>query len=135
MCASPKTSFVGTLQEGLPQDLEGAGGDPQITCDRIPGLDTGPLVQDLEAQHAKFSGSIPSGNLWTGVLISWGPLLLLFVIYFVAMQRMQKGGGGPLSFGRNRAKIHDASESVRYQFTDVAGVEEAKGELRRSLTS
>ena len=78
----------------------------------------------------KFSGTIPSGDMWTGVLISWGPLLLLFVIYFVAMRKMQQGGGGPLSFGRNRAKIHDASETLDTKFNDVAGVEEAKGELR-----
>jgi cell division protease FtsH len=101
----------------------------QVTCDRIPGLDAGTLVQALQAQHVKFSGTIPSGNLWFGFLISWGPLLLLFVIYWVAMRRMQKGGG-PLSFGRNRAKIHDESETFDTKFTDVAGVEEAKGELR-----
>jgi cell division protease FtsH len=121
--------LVGTYKKDYLKTLKPPAKTPQITCDRIPGLDTGPLVQDLEAQHVKFSGTIPSSNLWLGFLISWGPLLLLFVIYFVAMRRMQKGGG-PLSFGRNRAKIHDASETLDTKFSDVAGVEEAKGELR-----
>ncbi len=121
--------LIGTYKKDYLKTLKPPQKNPQITSDRIPGLDSGPLVQDLEAQHVKFSGTIPSGNIWTGVLISWGPLLLLFVIYFVAMRRMQKGGG-PLSFGRNRAKIHDESETLDTKFTDVAGVEEAKGELR-----
>ena len=124
-----ENKLVGTYKKDYLKTLKPPPKNPQLTADRIPGMDTGPLVQELEAQHMKFSGSIPSGNLWTGVLISWGPLLLLFVIYGIAMRRMQKGGG-PLSFGRNRAKIHDESETLDTKFTDVAGVEEAKGELR-----
>ncbi|HTR37018.1 MAG TPA: ATP-dependent zinc metalloprotease FtsH [Bryobacteraceae bacterium] len=119
--------LIGTLKKEpvkdnkKPQNL-------QIQCTRIPGLDAGPLVQELQAQNVKFSGTIPNESWWTGFLISWGPLLLLFVIYWVAMSRMQKGGG-PLSFGRNRAKIHDESSSLDTSFSDVAGVDEAKGEL------
>src|SRR5579862_8433373 len=120
--------LIGTYKKDYLKTLKPPANNPRITCSRIPGLDTGPLVQELEAQHVKFSGSIPSGNLWTSLLISGGPLLLLFVIYFVAMRKMQKGGG-PLSFGRNRAKIHDESETLDTKFSDVAGVEEAKGEL------
>ena len=124
-----ETKLVGTYKKDYLKTLKPPANNPEITCDRIPGLDAGMLVQALEAQHVKYSGTTPSGNLWTGVLISWGPLLLLFVIYGVAMRKMQKGGG-PLSFGRNRAKIHDASETLDTKFTDVAGVEEAKSELR-----
>jgi len=102
--------------------------NPQIECSRIPGLEAGPLVQEIEAQKIKFSGSIPAPSWWTGLLVSWGPLLLLVGIYFVAMHRMQKGGG-PLSFGRNRAKVHDESRRLDTKFDDVAGVEEAKSEL------
>src|SRR5579883_2291528 len=100
----------------------------RIECTRIPGLDAGPLVQELQAQHVKFSGNIPAPSWWTGLLLSWGPLLLLFVIYLVAMRRMQKGGG-PLNIGRNKAKIHDESSRFDTKFSDVAGVEEAKAEL------
>ena len=123
-----ENKLVGTYKKDYLKTLKPPANTPRITADRIPGMDTGPLVQQLEMQHVKVSGSIPSGNLWTGVLISWGPLLLLFIIYGVAMRRMQKGG--PLSFGRNRAKIHDESETLDTKFTDVAGVEEAKAELR-----
>ncbi len=124
-----ESKLTGAYKKDYLKTLKPPAKNPQITCDRIPGLDTGPLVQELETQHVKFSGSIPSSNIWTGLLISWFPLLLLFVIYGVAMRKMQKGGG-PLSFGRNRAKIHDESQTLDTKFTDVAGVEEAKAELR-----
>ena len=119
--------LIGTLKKQFapkgkgPQSL-------QIQCTRIPGLDAGPLVQELATQHVKYSGTIPSQSLWTSFLISWGPLLLLFVIYWIAMRRMQKGGG-PLNIGRNRAKIHDESSRFDTSFSDVAGVDEAKAEL------
>ena len=119
--------LIGTLKKDAVKNQKGPQ-NLQIQCTRIPGLDAGPLVQELQAQGVKFSGTIPTESWWTGFLISWGPLLLLFVIYWVAMSRMQKGGG-PLSFGRNRAKIHDESSRLDTSFNDVAGVDEAKGEL------
>ena len=119
--------LVGTLKKEAVKDKKNPQ-NAQIQCTRIPGLDAGPMVQELEAQKMKFSGTIPAPSWWTGLLIDWGPFLLLFGIYFVAMRKMQKGGG-PLSFGRNRAKIHDESDRFDTKFSDVAGVEEAKAEL------
>ena len=98
----------------------------QIVCTRIPGLDAGPLVAELEAQKVKYSGTIPSDSGWLQLLLSWGPLLFFLGIYLYAMRRMQMGAGGPLSVGRNRAKIHDDSSRLETSFSDVAGVEEAK---------
>jgi cell division protease FtsH len=119
--------LIGTVKDSLLKEKK-VPPNPLVECTRIPGLDTGPLVQQLEAQNVKFLGTIPQPSWWTDILISWGPLLLLFVIYGFAMRRMQKGGG-PLSFGKNRAKIHDESNRYDTKFTDVAGVEEAKSEL------
>jgi len=119
--------LIGTLKKDLLKGKKPPP-NPQVQCTRIPGLDAGPLVQQLETQNVKFSGTIPQPSWFTDILISWGPLLLLFVIYAVAMRRMQKGGG-PLSFGKNQAKIHDESNRYDTKFSDVAGVEEAKSEL------
>ena len=116
--------LIGTLKPEPGKKGPGA----RIVCTRIPGLDTAPLVQELAAQHVKYSGKIPAPSWWSGLLIGWGPLLLLFGIYFYAMRRMQKGGGA-LNIGRNKAKIHDESTRFDTKFTDVAGVEEAKAEL------
>jgi cell division protease FtsH len=126
--------LIGTLKKDQLKDKDKKTPvNPQIACTRIPGLDAGPLVQELEAQHVKFSGNIPTPSWWTGLLISWGPILLLFFIYGVAMWKMQQKGGGPLSFGKNRAKIHDESDRFDTKFDDVAGVEEAKGELEEII--
>lgn len=116
--------LIGTLKKkskGKPNQV--------IRCTRVPGLAITPLVQELQAQKVSISGSIPAPSWWTGLLISWGPLLFLLILYWVAMRRMQAGGGGPLSFGRNRAKIHDDSSRFSTSFSDVAGVDEAKAEL------
>jgi cell division protease FtsH len=46
----------------------------------------------------------------------------------VGMRRIAQGGGA-LTFGKNRAKIHDESRRMQVTFEDVAGVDEAKLEL------
>ena len=123
--------LIGTLKGNQPGKNKAA--NSQIACSRIPGLDAGTLVQELEAQHVEFSGNIPAPSWWLSILISWGPFVVLFLLYGFAMWKMQQKGGGPLSFGRNRAKIHDESDRFNTKFTDVAGVEEAKGELQEII--
>ena len=125
------TQVIGELKKSaLPAAKKGAPPPSHIiVADRIPGLDAGPLVQELQKQGVKFSGTIETPSWWTDLLITWGPMLLIFLIYGIAMWRLRKGGGGALSFGKNRAKIHDQSSEFDVKFSDVAGVEEAKAEL------
>ncbi|MBI1913684.1 MAG: ATP-dependent zinc metalloprotease FtsH [Planctomycetes bacterium] len=61
---------------------------------------------------------------------------LFIIIFFVAlgvalllMVRWMSGGGGPLTFGRSRAKLY-AQQDVGITFDDVAGIDEAVAELR-----
>ncbi|MBU0661669.1 ATP-dependent metallopeptidase FtsH/Yme1/Tma family protein, partial [Patescibacteria group bacterium] len=67
--------------------------------------------------------------LWQSILISWLPMLLLFGFFFFSMRQIQVGGGKAMSFGRSKAKLLAESQK-RVTFADVAGVEEAKDELR-----
>ncbi len=63
------------------------------------------------------------------IFISWFPMLLLIGVWVFFMRQMQGGGrGGPLSFGRNKARLteHDKNKKT---FADVAGIDEAKEEL------
>jgi cell division protease FtsH len=121
--------LIGVLKKQPSKTKNQNPASQQIVCTRIPGLDAGPLVAELEAQKVKYSGTIPNDSGWLQLLISWGPLLFFLGIYLYAMRRMQMGAGGPLSVGRNRAKIHDDSSRLETSFGDVAGVEEAKAEL------
>ena len=68
---------------------------------------------------------------WFGLLLNIVPLLLLMgVVYYFLFRRMGAGGAGnPLSMGKNKVKIYDRKE-MKTTFSDVAGVDEAKEELR-----
>ncbi|MGE0383513.1 MAG: ATP-dependent zinc metalloprotease FtsH [Gammaproteobacteria bacterium] len=65
------------------------------------------------------------------IFISWFPMLLLIAVWIFFMRQMQGGssGRGALSFGKSRARLL-GEDQVRITFADVAGVEEAKEEVR-----
>ncbi len=69
---------------------------------------------------------------WQTMLISWLPMLLLFGFFFFSMRQIQAGGGKAMSFGRSKAKLM-ADNLKKITFADVAGVEEAKEELREII--
>lgn len=62
------------------------------------------------------------------ILISWFPMLLLIGVWVFFMRQMQGGGGRAMGFGKSKAKLL-TEKSGRVTFEDVAGIEEAKGEL------
>jgi cell division protease FtsH len=102
----------------------------KVEAVRVPGLAIAPLVQELQAKNIKYSGDMPSSSQWMDLLIFWGPMLLIFVLIGAFMWRMQKRRGGPMSFGRTRARMYDSTERMKTKYSDVAGAEEAKMELR-----
>jgi cell division protease FtsH len=70
---------------------------------------------------------------YTSQLISWGLLLLLIFGFWMIMRRMT-GGGGPggqiFNIGKSKAALFDAENKVKITFADVAGLEEAKEEIK-----
>jgi cell division protease FtsH len=62
------------------------------------------------------------------LLISFGPTILLVVLFVALMRRAGAGAGGLGGIGRSRAKRYEAS-AQRTTFADVAGIDEAKEEL------
>jgi AFG3 family protein len=69
----------------------------------------------------------------TGVLLQWGFLFLLLFGFWMLMRRMT-GGGGPggqiFNIGKSKAALFDAESKVKITFADVAGLEEAKEEIK-----
>ncbi len=102
----------------------------KVEATRVPGLDIAPLVQELQTKNIKYSGDMPSSSQWMELLVFWGPMLLIFVLIGVFVWRMQKRRGGPMSFGRTRARMYDSTDRMQTRYSDVAGAEEAKMELR-----
>lgn len=89
------------------------------------------LLSNLIQKGIDVRGNPPEQQgLLMHIFINWFPMLLLIGVWLFFMRQMQGGGkGGPLSFGRSRARLlnHD---QVKITFADVAGVEEAKEEVQ-----
>jgi cell division protease FtsH len=64
-----------------------------------------------------------------GVALNWFPMLLLIGVWLYIMRQMQAGGGKAMGFGKSRAKLL-TERTGRVTFEDVAGVDEAKEELK-----
>ncbi|MDD2875802.1 MAG: ATP-dependent zinc metalloprotease FtsH [Acidiphilium sp.] len=71
----------------------------------------------------------PPENPLIHYLISWAPMILLLGVWIYFMRQMQGGGGRAMGFGKSRARLLTEKQG-RVTFEDVAGIEEAKGELQ-----
>ena len=86
------------------------------------------VAADLEKYGVKFSGARESTFLTD--LLSWIlPVLLFFGLWMFVIRRMAERGGGLLSIGKSKAKVYVETDT-KTTFADVAGVDEAKEELR-----
>jgi len=74
----------------------------------------------------------PSNNTWLTVLINVFPFVLLVALWMFMMRQMQSGGNKALSFGKSRARLL-STQQKKITFKDVAGVNEAKEELREII--
>jgi cell division protease FtsH len=70
--------------------------------------------------------------VWQQVLISWLPMFLVFIFFFLFMRQIQVGGGKAMSFGKSKARLLTENAN-RITFKDVAGAEEAKTELEEII--
>ncbi|WP_027579804.1 ATP-dependent zinc metalloprotease FtsH [Bradyrhizobium sp. Ai1a-2] len=114
-------TLQGTLKEPLP------GGQKQFITTRVDPE----VAQELEKYNVRFTGQIESTLLRD--LLSWiMPVLLFFGLWWFIAKRAAQGGGfggGLMAIGKSKAKIYvEADTGVN--FSDVAGVDEAKDELR-----
>lgn len=70
---------------------------------------------------------------YVGMIFQWGFLFLLLFGFWMLMRRMT-GGGGPggqiFNIGKSKAALFDAENKVKITFADVAGLDEAKEEVR-----
>jgi cell division protease FtsH len=73
---------------------------------------------------------VTSGS-WTWI-VNLAPILLLAALWFFMIRQMQTGGNKALSFGKSRARLLSMQQK-KVTFKDVAGVDEAKEELREII--
>ncbi len=75
---------------------------------------------------------ITSGTWPLQLLGTWAPLILLAALWFFMIRQMQMGGNKALSFGKSRARLVSMQQK-KVTFKDVAGVDEAKEELKEII--
>ena len=90
------------------------------------------LIDDLDAHDVEIVQKPKQReNLLVTILINILPVLLFLGVFIYFMRQMQAGGGGrgAMSFGRSRARLQ-GEDQVKITFADVAGVDEAKDEVK-----
>ena len=89
------------------------------------------LVDELIVNDVKINVKEPEGrSVLIDILVNTIPFLLIIGLWIYIMRQMQGGGGkgGPMSFGKSKARMM-TEDQVKVTFNDVAGCEEAKEEV------
>jgi cell division protease FtsH len=84
------------------------------------------------ASDAHFSKKAEQSNLLSLILINGIPILVIGFFFFFFMRQMQSGGNKAMSFGKSRARLLSMQQK-KITFKDVAGVDEAKEELKEII--
>jgi cell division protease FtsH len=138
----PYSEFIAQVQEGkVEQALVGSDRIEYTIKTQTPEgktvkqvFTTTPVALDLDLpkilrEHdVEFTAPPPSQNAWIGTLLSWIAPPLIFLGIWAFLINRQAGGPAALTVGKSKARIY--SEGVTgVEFSDVAGVDEAKAEL------
>jgi len=90
------------------------------------------LIKTLKDKGVKIAVEPEDRNPWYAYVLQWVPMLLFIGVWIFFMRQMQGGGAKALSFGKARARLISEKQN-KVTFQDVAGVEEAKEELREII--
>ncbi|MDA8483794.1 ATP-dependent zinc metalloprotease FtsH [Pseudomonas resinovorans] len=97
-----------------------------------PAIQDGGLIGDLIDNNVIIEGKQPEQqSIWTQLLVASFPILVIIAVFMFFMRQMQGGGGGrggPMSFGKSKARLL-SEDQVKTTFADVAGCDEAKEEV------
>ena len=97
-----------------------------------PMVEDPKLIDDLLEHKVELEGRKPEQqSVWTQLLVASFPILIIIAVFMFFMRQMQGGGGGrggPMSFGKSKAKLL-GEDQITTTFADVAGVDEAKEDV------
>jgi len=95
-------------------------------------LDEG-LMPELRKHQVEVEAAKPEQqSLWTQLLVACFPILIIIAVFMFFMRQMQGGGGGrggPMAFGKSKARLL-SEDQIKTTFADVAGVDEAKEDVQ-----
>ncbi len=97
-----------------------------------PAIQDNGLIGDLINNNVLIEGKQPEQqSIWTQLLVASFPILVIIAVFMFFMRQMQGGAGGkggPMSFGKSKARLL-SEDQVKTTFADVAGCDEAKEEV------
>ena len=97
-----------------------------------PAIQDGGLIGDLIDNNVVIEGKQPEQqSIWTQLLVASFPILVIIAVFMFFMRQMQGGAGGkggPMSFGKSKARLL-SEDQVKTTLADVAGCDEAKEEV------
>jgi cell division protease FtsH len=98
-----------------------------------PMVEDPKLIDDLLEHNVEVIGRKPEeASVWTQLLVASFPILIIIAVFMFFMRQMQGGGGGrggPMSFGKSKARLL-GEDQITTTFADVAGVDEAKQDVQ-----
>ncbi|HKD86552.1 MAG TPA: ATP-dependent zinc metalloprotease FtsH [Terriglobales bacterium] len=90
------------------------------------------MIKELRDKGVNINVKDAQGGGWPTWLLNLAPFILLGALWFIMIRQMQTGGNKALSFGKSRARLLSMQQK-KVTFKDVAGVDEAKEELREII--
>lgn len=98
-----------------------------------PMVEDPKLIDDLLTHEVVVEGREPEQqSVWTQLLVASFPILIIIAVFMFFMRQMQGGAGGrggPMSFGKSKARLL-GEDQITTTFADVAGVDEAKEDVQ-----
>ena len=135
----PYSQFIADVKAGVVRSVEIDADNRTIhgytfSNERFTTFNPGDpeMVNDLLSNQVEIhTAPDKQPSLLLDILISWFPMLLLIGLWVFFMRQMQSGAGGrgAMSFGRSKARLMN-EDQVKVTFKDVAGIEEAKEEVK-----
>jgi cell division protease FtsH len=134
------SELLDKVQAGLVQDVTIQGTElhghlkatPKEQFHTTISASTDSLTKELRDAKVGINLKDPQSNLLLPILFNVGPFVLIGAIWFFMLRQMQSGGNKALSFGKSRARLLSMQQK-KVTFKDVAGVDEAKEELKEII--
>ncbi|WP_162935039.1 ATP-dependent zinc metalloprotease FtsH [Pseudomonas cavernae] len=112
--------------------ISGVGTDGKPFTTVRPMIEDRGLIGDLINNNVIVEGKKPEQqSIWTQLLVASFPILVIIAVFMFFMRQMQGGAGGkggPMSFGKSKARLL-SEDQVKTTLADVAGCDEAKEEV------
>jgi cell division protease FtsH len=136
----PYSSFVAEVQQDQVHDVQinglviigkrKSGEDFKVIR---PPIDDPKLMDELINHNVNVVGEAPEQqSIWAQLLIASFPILIIIAVFMLFMRQMQGGAGGrggPMAFGKSKARLL-SEDQIKTTFADVAGVDEAKEDVQ-----